>query len=208
MIESQGSLFVVAAPSGGGKTSLVRALIAELSNLEISISHTTRPIKLGEVEGKDYFYLSKATFLEMVEQNLFIEHATVFDYYYGTSKTQIETRLSQGIDVILDIDWQGARSIKQIFPNAVTIFLIPPSLRILQARLSQRKRDTGSEVFSRMQLAQSELSHYHEFDYLIVNDDFKDALDSLRSIVMANRLTMQRQRIKQSKLLSLLLTKE
>lgn len=208
MEDVQGSVFVVAAPSGGGKTSLIKALINEISNLEISISHTTRPIKSGEIDGKDYFYLSEVAFGEMVNQNLFIENAEVFGYHYGTSKTQIETRLSQGIDIILDIDWQGARSIKRLFPNAITIFLIPPSLRILQARLSQRKRDDNSEVLSRMQQAQSEMSHYHEFDYLIVNDDFEEALDFLKSIVIANRLSMQRQKIKQAKLLSLLLSKE
>ena len=203
-----GNLYVIAAPSGGGKTSLVRALVSELSQLEISISHTTRPIKPGEKEGKDYFYLSNDAFNQMVMQNAFVEYAEVFGYFYGTSKAQIEERLTRNIDIMLDIDWQGARAIKHLFPAAVSIFLIPPTLQVLKDRLNQRKRDEVAIVESRMQQAQAELSHYEEFDYLVVNDDFTDALSAVKSIVLANRLSMPKQKIKQAKLLSLLFAKE
>lgn len=200
-----GNLFIVAAPSGGGKTSLVKKLIETMPDIVVSISHTTRDKRAGEVDGEHYFFVDNPKFQQMINAGDFIEHATVFNYYYGTSKSQIEARLKAGIDVVLDIDWQGAQQIKEIFPNAVSIFVIPPSLEVLQERLQNRKRDDESIIKHRMQQAQHELSHYMEFDYLIVNDTFEKAAQELISIVQAQRLTIGRQVGQQRKLLSFLL---
>jgi guanylate kinase len=201
-----GSLFIVAAPSGGGKTSLVRALIESLDSIEVSISHTSRAMRTGDRNGVDYFFVSEAEFKDMIEANAFIEHATVFDNLYGTSTAQINERLEKGIDVVLDIDWQGAVQIRHLFKNAVSIFIIPPSLEVLRERLLKRGRDNKDEIGERMHKAQDEMSHYSEFDYLIVNDDFEKAALELRSIVIANRLRIGSQVKKQAKLLSFLLS--
>lgn len=201
-----GNLFIVAAPSGGGKTSLVKKLVQALDNIEISISHTTRPMRPGEQEGVDYFFVSKERFLEMVNEGAFVEHAIVFDSYYGTSVAQINNRLAAGIDVVLDIDWQGAQQICHLFPSAVSVFVIPPSLTALKQRLQDRKQDNAEAISHRMQKAQDELSHFTEFDYLIVNDDFGKASHELQAIVLANRLTFARQSAKVGKLLSFLLS--
>lgn len=202
----KGNLFIVAAPSGGGKTSLVRQLIRSLSDITVSVSHTTRIMRPGERDGVDYFFIDNQEFLSMVERNEFIEHAQVFNSYYGTSKIQINSRLEQGIDVVLDIDWQGAAQIKKVFPQAVSIFILPPSLDILKQRLMDRRQDNLLIIEDRMQKAQDELSHYPEFDYLIVNDDFEHAAADLHAIVLANRLLIMRQMNKQAKLLSFLLS--
>lgn len=201
-----GNLFIVAAPSGGGKTSLVKALIEGMTDIAISVSHTTRAQRPGEVDGVDYFFVTKDEFQQMIAEDAFVEHAQVFDHDYGTSKSQITDRLQRGVDVLLDIDWQGAQQIKQIFPAAVGIFIIPPSLDALRQRLQGRKQDNEQVIQARMQCAHSELSHYAEFDYLIVNDDFYCAVADLKSIVVANRLKMERQIDKQRKLLSFLLS--
>jgi guanylate kinase len=201
-----GNLYIVAAPSGGGKTSLVKALVTSMDNIAISISHTTRPSRPGETDGVDYFFVDLAEFTEMLHQHEFIEHAEVFGHFYGTSKSQIEERLHRGIDVVLDIDWQGAEQIKRIFENAVGVFIIPPSLDTLRERLKSRSQDNDDTIRFRMQRAQDELSHYGSFDYLIVNDEFSCALYELKSIVTANRLRMARQVEKQRQLLSFLLS--
>lgn len=203
-----GNLFIVAAPSGGGKTSLVRQVAQRMSDVEISISHTTRPQRVGEHQGKDYYFVTEQVFQSMIDQQLFLEYAKVFDNYYGTSIQQLRERLVRGVDVLLDIDWQGARLIKKLFPKSVSVFLLPPSLDVLQQRLHTRQREDREVIEQRMAKAHEELSHYEEFDYLIVNHDFNMAADELMSIIIANRLTLERQSIQQHKLLSILQAKE
>lgn len=206
--KNTGNLYIVAAPSGGGKTSLVRHLVTTLDQIEISISHTTREMRPGETDGVDYFFVNRNQFLEMINNNAFIEHAHVFNHLYGTSTAQINERLEQGIDVVLDIDWQGAEEIRRLFPQAVSVFIIPPSLEELKKRLLNRRQDKDEVISERMIKAQDELSHYPEFDYLIVNDNFEHAAVELRAIVIANRLRIERQINKQAKLLSFLLASQ
>ena len=201
-----GNLYIVAAPSGGGKTSLVRKLVNTLDRIEVSISHTTRPVRPGEKDSADYFFVGEEEFIGMVNDNAFIEHARVFNHLYGTSAAQISERLKYGIDVVLGIDWQGAKQIRRTFPEAISIFIIPPSLEELKLRLMNRRQDKDEVISDRMKKAQDELSHYPEFDYLIVNDDFEHAASELEAIVLANRLRMNIQVNKQSKLLSFLLS--
>jgi guanylate kinase len=201
-----GNLYIVAAPSGGGKTSLVRNLIETLNDIEVSISHTTRPMRPGEQNGIDYFFIAEHEFMNMVNNNSFLEHARVFNHLYGTSVEQINRRLEQGIDIVLDIDWQGAEQIRRSFPNAVSVFIVPPSLEELKLRLMNRRQDNDEVISDRMIKAQDEMSHYPEFDYLIVNDTFEHAAMDLRAIVVANRLKIERQVNKQSKLLSFLMS--
>lgn len=210
MVEhNSGSLFIVAAPSGGGKTSLVKALIQELSpSIAVSVSHTTRAMRPGETQGIDYFFVDEPTFFHMIDDGDFVEHARVFEHLYGTSRMQIKDRLQEGIDVVLDIDWQGAQQIKQAFPEAVSVFILPPSLDVLKQRLLSRQQDASHVISMRMQRARDELSHYHEFDYLIVNDDFASAALELKAIVVAHRLRMNRQSFKQRELLSFLLASQ
>lgn len=203
-----GNLFIVSAPSGGGKTSLVKKVVGALDDIEVSISHTTRAMRPGEKDGVDYFFIDKTEFMRMVENCAFLEHAQVFNHLYGTSMAQITTRLHHGIDVVLDIDWQGAEQIRHSFINAVSIFIIPPSLEVLKQRLLNRRQDKDEVISERMKKAQDELSHYPEFDYLIVNDDFEKAALELKSIVMANRLRIERQVKKQAKLLSFLMSSQ
>jgi guanylate kinase len=200
-----GQLFIVAAPSGGGKTSLVNQLMMSLPQIELSISHTTRPARPKEKNGKDYFFVDKAEFEDMVKHHAFLEYAKVFDNYYGTSKQQIDERLNQGIDIVLDIDWQGAQQIRQIMPNAISIFLLPPSLETLRERLQNRQQDNQEVIEKRMQQARAELRHFDEFDYLIVNKEFELALQQLKSIVIAERLKKGIQMQRELKLLSFLL---
>jgi guanylate kinase len=200
-----GNVYIVAAPSGGGKTSLVKALLAALDNIEVSVSHTTRQSRPGEKEGVDYFFVNESQFIDMVNAGKFVEYAKVFDRYYGTSVEQIQNRLRTGIDVVLDIDWQGAQQIRSQFPDAISIFIVPPSLAVLRERLHARRQDDEGVINARMQQAQEEMSHYCEFDYLLVNDDFQQASVELQAIVIANRLKMMRQKAKIGKLLSLLL---
>jgi len=185
---SDGHLFIIAAPSGAGKTSLVKALTSDMDNVFTSISHTTRPIRPGEVDGKDYYFVDSKTFLSMRDSSDFMEYAEVFGHYYGTSKRRIKEQRSHHIDVILEIDWQGAQQVKKLFPEATSIFILPPSKSALLERLRNRGQDS-EEVISRRTLeAISEMSHYHEFDYLIINDQFDVALEELRSIVISQRL--------------------
>ena len=201
-----GSLFIVAAPSGGGKTSLVRELVDSMQNIVTSISHTTRSKRPREEDSVNYFFISEQEFRKMIKNGEFIEYAEVFGHYYGTSIAQIDSRLQAGIDVVLDIDWQGAQQIKNIFPDAVSIFVIPPSLQVLQNRLTVRAQDKQDVIQSRMQKARGEMSHYTEFDYLIVNDDFATAVDELVAIVRVKRLSIMRQKKQQEKLLKSLLS--
>ncbi|KGP63381.1 guanylate kinase [Legionella norrlandica] len=208
MISDKGNLYIVAAPSGGGKTSLVKKLIETVCNIEVSISHTTRPMRPGESDGVDYFFVDDEQFISMVNEGAFIEHARVFNHLYGTSMAQINKRLKFGIDVVLDIDWQGAEQIRHSYPDAVSIFIIPPSLEALKERLMNRGQDKDHVISERMIKAKDELGHYPEFDYLIVNDNFEKAAMELQSIVIANRLKIERQVNKQAKLLSFLLSSQ
>lgn len=208
MGDYSGNLFIVAAPSGGGKTSLVRKLIETLDHIEVSTSHTTRAMRPGETNGVDYHFVDDVEFMTMVNNNAFLEHARVFNHLYGTSMAQICSRLEQGIDIVLDIDWQGAAQIRRAFPNAVSVFIVPPSLDELKQRLMNRRQDKDEVISERMKKAQDEMSHYPEFDYLIVNDTFEHAAMELGAIVIANRLRIERQVNKQSKLLSFLMSSQ
>ena len=177
------NLFIIAAPSGCGKTSLVEALIKKSKNLCVSVSHTTRPPRPDETNGINYYFISINEFEEMIKQNAFIEHAMVFDNHYGSSTKLIREKLDEGIDVILEIDWQGARQVKENMPNSVSIFILPPSKESLLGRLQQRAQDDEITISSRMSDAQNQMRHYNEFDYLVINDDFSSALNDL-SLIM------------------------
>jgi len=190
---NQGKLYIISAPSGAGKTSLVKQLLQQMDNLSVSVSHTTRPARAGEVEGRDYFFVSVPQFKTMLAQDQFLEHAQVFDNFYGTSRLGVEQTLAQGQDVILEIDWQGARQIRQMLPDCTSIFILPPSLSILQQRLHGRGQDDESVIQRRLAEAVAEMNHHSEFDYLLVNDDFAQALTQLKSIVVAQRLVKTRQ---------------
>jgi len=181
-------LYVVAAPSGGGKTSLISALLARDDRIKLSVSHTTRPPRPGEQDGVHYHFIDEVTFLDLVAQNAFLEYAEVFDHHYGSGRQAVEQQLAAGNDVILDIDWQGARQIRQAFPACCSIFIIPPSLAVLRQRLTKRGQDSESVIQRRMRDAQAEISHWDEFDFLIVNDDFDQALSDLHSIVRSGKL--------------------
>lgn len=205
-MSAQGTLYVVAAPSGGGKTSLIKSLLLNVKNIEVSISHTTRPKRPDEKETKDYFFVHEDTFQDMVRKNSFVEHATVFGHSYGTSKAQLLDRLNQGVDVLLDIDWQGARQLSTLFDNLETIFIVPPTLKVLHQRLSARAQDGKEIIEKRMREAQAEMVHYPEFDYLIINEDYDTALFELKSIIYAHRLKRDVQVLRHQKLLSNLLS--
>ncbi|QBS12043.1 guanylate kinase [Legionella geestiana] len=202
----RGSVFVVAAPSGGGKTSLVKALVRDIADIVVSTSHTTREQRPGEVDGVDYFFIDEPAFEAMVAEEAFVEHARVFGHYYGTSVAEIRERLANGLDVVLDIDWQGAAQIRRLFPGAVTVFVIPPSLTVLRERLEKRGRDNEAVIDSRMEQARAEMQHFSEFDYLIVNDVFEEASEALKAIVMSERHRVARQAMSHRKLLSTLLS--
>ena len=178
-----GNLFVVAAPSGAGKTSLVKALVASTSNIEVAVSHTTRSRRPEEVDGVDYFFVDENKFQEMTRKHEFAEWAHVFGRYYGTSKQEVDRILSLGHHLVLEIDWQGAAQIRTEIPGASTIFILPPSLSALKERLDNRAQDDEETVRGRMNKAIDEVSHYSEFNYLVVNDDFDDALANLTDIV-------------------------
>jgi guanylate kinase len=176
-------LYVVAAPSGGGKTSLIAALLERDPQVRLSVSHTTRKPRPGEIDGVHYHFVDESEFECLVNQSAFLEHARVFDHRYGTGRRAVEQQLEQGHDVILDIDWQGARQVRASFPSCRSIFIIPPSLEVLQQRLTKRGQDDEAVIRRRMRDARAEISHWDEFDYLIVNDNFDQALDDLHRIV-------------------------
>ncbi|MCL5260984.1 MAG: guanylate kinase [Gammaproteobacteria bacterium] len=200
----KGNLIIIAAASGTGKTTLARALVSELNNIKISVSHTTRPIRAKEIADQHYFFVSQETFDGMIKQNAFIEHAEVFGYCYGTSKQWLEEQLVAGFDVILDIDWQGAAAIRKLMP-CFSIFLLPPSKKELRLRLERRKREAADIIEARLKAASSEIAHYHEFDYLVINDKFDQAINDLKNIVLAERLKKPLQAIKYANLLKELL---
>ena len=187
------NLFIIAAPSGCGKTSLVKALIEKVDNLCVSVSHTTRAARPGEEHGKNYFFVSKEDFNEISNNDGFIESAQVFDNYYGSAKQTVKNLLEQGQDVILEIDWQGAQQVKQSFTEAIGIFILPPSISALEKRLTDRGQDDQSVIDRRMQDAVSEMQHFDEFDYLVINDDFNIALNDLTHIIYTQRLNLSQQ---------------
>jgi len=177
------NLFIIAAPSGCGKTSLVEALIKKTKNLCVSVSYTTRPPRPDETDGINYYFISINEFKEMIKQNAFVEHAMVFDNHYGSSTKLIREKLDEGNDVILEIDWQGARQVKKNMPNSISIFILPPSKEALLGRLQQRAQDDETTINKRMSDAQNQMRHFNEFDYIIVNDDFSRALNDLSLII-------------------------
>ncbi|MGV6858164.1 MAG: guanylate kinase [bacterium] len=185
---TSGTLFVVSAPSGAGKTSLVTALKDTLDSVEVSVSHTTRKRRKGEVNGVDYFFVDKSDFEEKISSGDFLEYAQVFDNYYGTSRMAVEARLAEGVDVILEIDWQGARQTRVKMPECQSIFILPPSQEALHQRLQGRGQDSEAVIERRMRDARQEMSHYGEYDFLVVNDEFEVALGQLADIFSANRL--------------------
>jgi len=200
-----GNLFTVSAPSGAGKTSLVSALVKKLSGVQLSVSHTTRKQRPGEENTVDYHFVSNEQFLAMVERADFLEHAEVFGNHYGTSESGVRERLTAGLDVILEIDWQGAAQVRKLIPDTKSIFILPPSQAVLRSRLEGRGQDTEETIRSRMSQAQDELSHYSEADYLIVNDDFDIALDEICALVVSQRLNIDKQTKKYGELLQDLL---
>lgn len=189
----RGSLYIISAPSGAGKTSLVTKLVEKDAHIVVSISSTTRPIRPGEENGVNYHFLSVEDFKAQIELGDFLEHAQVFDNFYGTSKSSVEQQLNSGKDVILEIDWQGAQQVRKLVPEATSIFILPPSIEELSRRLNSRGTDSEDVIQRRMADAVSEMSHYHEFDYLVINNNFDMALHELQSIFAAGRLTLENQ---------------
>lgn len=189
-----GTLYIISAPSGAGKTSLVKALVDTIPGLSISVSHTTRPRRDGEVDGVDYHFVDAEAFQAMADAGDFLEHAEVFGNAYGTARSSVEAQLHAGTDVILEIDWQGAQQVRQALPDAVSIFILPPSREELDRRLRSRGKDSEDVIARRLREAQGEMSHYHEYDYLVVNDAFGHALEELVAVVRARRLRLSAQR--------------
>ncbi len=184
-----GTLYIVAAPSGAGKSSLVQTLLKTMPNLAASISYTTRPLRHGEQDGAHYHFTDEQGFAARLAQGDFLEHAVVFGHRYGTSRSFVEERLRQGLDVILTIDWQGARSIRDAQPDCVSVFILPPSRKALRERLAGRGQDSLDTIEQRMATARDEIAHYPEFDYLVLNDDFESALADLQAIIRSRRLS-------------------
>ena len=205
MAQTRGNLFILSAPSGAGKSSLINALLKKHADMKVSVSHTTRAPRPGEENGMHYHFVSTDEFKALIAKDDFFEWAQVFDNYYGTSKQAIESQLDAGIDVFLDIDWQGAQQVRKIMPSVQTIFILPPSKEELEQRLNNRGQDSAEVIASRMAKAQSETSHYNEYDYVIVNDDFESALGDIEMIVMAQRLTLKAQEERHQVLLNSLL---
>jgi guanylate kinase len=212
MPQTLGNLFILAAPSGAGKSSLIKALLEkhlstdEHNNaMQVSVSHTTRTSRAGEIDGVHYHFVNRTEFESLINQGAFFEHAEVFGHYYGTSKVVIEQTLQQGIDVFLDIDWQGARQVKAQIPDTATIFVAPPSKEELKKRLTERGQDSADIIKQRMTKAVSEISHYHEFDFIVVNDNFTAALSELDAIVTTRRLRKEKQIVRHQRLFDNLL---
>lgn len=192
-MSSTGTLYTVSAPSGAGKTSLVAALIERSEKLVVSVSHTTRPIRPGETDGVNYHFVAESEFLAMLERTEFLEHARVFDNLYGTSQIWVEEQLDRGIDVILEIDWQGAQQVKRLMPQSQAIFILPPSRDALEQRLNARGQDGADTIQRRLSEAAEEMSHYTESDYLVINNQFELALTELQAIITSARLRTGKQ---------------
>jgi len=201
----KGSLYIISAPSGAGKTSLVNALVPSTEGIAVSVSHTTRAARPGEEDGTHYHFTDVASFQAMVDKGDFLEHAQVFDNFYGTSRLSVEHQLQAGLDVILEIDWQGARLVREQMPDCTGIFILPPSVAALEQRLRGRGQDGDDIIARRMRDARSESSHYDEYDFLVVNDDFDTALLELRSLFIAQRLRAKPQQQRHQRMLDELL---
>ena len=202
---SRGQLLIISAPSGAGKTSLIKALVDAETRIEVSVSHTTRPMRPGERDGINYYFVSEAEFLSLRDAGAFFEWAEVFGNFYGTGIAQLEARLAEGADVILEIDWQGAQQVRRLLPDSAWAFILPPSVDALKSRLQSRGQDNDDTIDVRMGAARSEISHWEEADYLIINDDFDTALRELRAVVHSLRLRTSQQRIVLDELINSLL---
>ena len=205
---TKGTLYVISAASGAGKTSLVAAVLDRVADIEVSVSHTTRAPREGEVDGVNYHFVDAETFETMIEAGDFFESASVFGNMYGTSRQHIEEQLLLGKDVILEIDWQGARQIRQLVSDCKSIYILPPSIKALRERLTSRGQDDEAVIDKRMHEAVSEMTHYAEFEYLVINDDFDTARDDLAAIIMGERMAFEHQQQKHAQLLTELLTFE
>lgn len=188
-----GNIFIICAPSGAGKTSLVRALLAREPSVSLSISHTTRAIRPGEQDGRDYHFVSRPVFEKMAERGEFLESAQVHGNLYGTSQTWLETQRAKGRDIVLEIDWQGAQQVRRLMTDAIGVFILPPSLEVLRQRLTDRRQDSAEVIEKRLHAARGEIAHVAEFDYVIINSDFKEAVEDLVGIVRSARLCLARQ---------------
>ncbi|WP_154224040.1 guanylate kinase [Marinicella rhabdoformis] len=197
-----GTLFIVSAPSGTGKTSLVNALVRDTNHLKLSISHTTRPARPKEIDGYNYHFIDEAKFKQMEMAGVFMESAKVFGNYYGTSQETVIKMLEDSHDVVLEIDWQGAQQVVKRMPDAVMIFILPPSIETLRERLENRDQDSPEVIDNRMEKAKAELKHHPMADFLVVNDDFEEALKGMKAIIKSNRLTTTKQQIINRRLLA------
>jgi len=200
-----GKLFVIAAPSGAGKTSLVRSLLAARPNLVVSVSHTTRKPRTQEVEGRDYYFVTPAQFHELAHQDAFLEHAQVFDNFYATGRQQVVEKLAAGHDVVLEIDWQGARQVRRAMPASTSIFILPPSRMTLEQRLRERRTDSAETIARRLSEAASDMSHYKEFDYVVINDQYETAVRDLLAILDGSGQELRSSRTELDRLMSTLL---
>ena len=205
-MNSPGTLFTVSAPSGAGKTSLVEALTRRSQQVRVSVSHTTRPMRPGEQDGVNYHFVTEAVFQDMLSREAFLEHARVFDNYYGTSQEWVAGQLATGLDIILEIDWQGAGQIKRLQPDSIAIFILPPSRDALQQRLLKRGQDGAQVIQRRMAQAVDEISHYPQSDFIVVNDDFDTALEELECILDCQHLRTSAQGQRWQSLLTELLS--
>lgn len=205
-----GSICIISAPSGAGKSTLIDRIVKNrtyfLYDIQLSISYTTRPKRSKEIHGQDYFFISKKKFKTMIKHNMFFEYAQVFNHYYGTSKKTIKTMLNSGKHIILNIDWQGAKQIRTQISNVYTIFILPPSKQELQKRLLTRQQDTNKIITNRMKTAINEINHFHEYDYIIVNDNLNTALIHLKTIILSEQLRLIHQKELHNKLINNLLS--
>lgn len=205
MNHSSGTLYIVSALSGAGKTSLVNALIKDDKRVSVSVSHTTRGKRPGEEHGVNYHFVSHEAFKALIDKNDFLEHAEVFGNFYGTSRSTLQQVLDRGDDLILEIDWQGARQVRELMPEARSIFILPPSLEALRHRLDGRGQDSDEIIAGRMKEAVSEMVHYDEYEYVIINDNFDAALEELKAVFRSNRLLLQKQQARHETLLKQLI---
>ena len=201
MNHSSGTLYIVSAPSGAGKTSLVTALIKADKRVSVSVSHTTRAMRPGEQHGVNYHFVSHDDFKGLIAKGDFLEHAEVFGNFYGTSRSALQEVLDQGNDLILEIDWQGAQQVRKLMPEALSVFILPPSQQALRQRLDGRGQDSEEIIAGRMKEAVSEMVHYDEYDYVIINDDFDVALEDLKAVFRSNRLRLKKQQQRHAALL-------